>query len=276
MKQTVAGTYATVSVSKALSSSYAPIRVECPSDIEWLRPAIGLNPKEANWVAGRKPVVADALSAYLKRLELEDFDVSAYIAAIKANNHAHVPTMGYSISGGGWASAFTGVGGMRALDSRLDAAKDQKTGGLLQSLTYMAGLSGGSWPIMSIALHDFPTVDELVASWHVDINRENATTDTEYAASFTTLFEDLGAKAKAGFNVSFADYLGRALAYEFIPGADGGLATTFSDLASLSKFRSHDMPFPIIQMVEIDEDDVEYFGLQLPHTNANLVRFSEQ
>lgn len=235
-----------------------------------------MNPKEASWVAGRKHVVADALSAYLERLELEDFDVSAYIAAIKANSYAHVPIMGYSISGGGWASAFTGIGGMRALDSRLDAAKDQKTGGLLQCLTYMAGLSGGSWPIMSIALNDFPTVDELVESWHVDINRENATTDTEYAASPTTLFKDLAAKAKAGFNVSIADYLGRALAHEFIPGADGGLAATFSDVALQSKFQSHDMPFPIIHMVEIDEDDVEYFGLQLPHPNANLVRFSEQ
>lgn len=227
-------------------------------------------------MAGRKRVVADALSTYLKQLELEDFDVSAYIAAVKGNDYAHVPIMGYAISGGGWASAFTGIGGMRALDSRLDAANEQKTGGLLQCLTYTAGLSGGSWPIMSIALNNFPTVDELVQSWHADINRENATTDTKYAADPTTLFEDLGAKAKAGFNVSIADYLGRALAYEFIPGADGGLAATFSDVALQSKFKSHDMPFPIIHMVEIDEDDVEYFGLQLPSSNATLVRLSGQ
>ena len=146
----------------------------------------------------------------------------------KENGYVHVPIMGYSIGGGGWASAFTGIGGMRALDRRLVAAKEQKTGGLLQCLTYMARISGGSWPIISIALNDFPTVDELVKSWHVDINRENPTTDTEYAASPITLFKDLATKAKAGFNVSIADYLGRALIYELIPGADGGLAATFS------------------------------------------------
>lgn len=212
----------------------------------------------------------------MEQLELEDFDVSAYITAIKENDYAHVPIMGYSISGGGWASAFTGIGGMRALDNRLDVANTQKTGGLLQCLTYTAGLSGGSWPIMSIALNNFPTVDELVQSWHVDINRENATIDTKYAASPTTLFKDLAAKAKAGFNVSIADYLGRALAHEFIPGADGGLAATFSDVTLQSRFQSHHMPFPIIHMVEIDEDDVEYFGLQLPHSNANLVRFTKE
>lgn len=63
---TVAGTYAEISVSKALSSNYAPVYVECPSDLQWLRPAIGLNPKEANWVSGRKHVVGGALSTYLK------------------------------------------------------------------------------------------------------------------------------------------------------------------------------------------------------------------
>ena len=253
------------------SSSYAPVHVDCPPNHQWLRPANGLNPHEASWVKGRKAVVTDALTSYLEQLKLQDFDVSKYIAAIKSNDFAHVPIIGFLISGGGWASAFTGTGALRALDNRLDAANDQKTGGLLQSTTYISGVSGGSWPVMSLAQYNFPAIDDLVKNWSPNISTLSFTNDTEHTASAVTIFKDLAAKRKAGFDISIADFLGRAIGFQFIPGANGGLAATFSDVVSKSKFKSHDMPFPMTHLNEIDPSDQEYFDLKLASFDANIV-----
>lgn len=46
-----------------------------------------------------------------------------------------MPVLAYANSGGGWRSAFTGVGGIRAFDAALPDAIEQRTGGILQSLT---------------------------------------------------------------------------------------------------------------------------------------------
>jgi lysophospholipase len=106
--------------------------------------------------------------------------------------------MGPAISGGGWASAYTGTAAMRALDSRLEAAVKQRTGGLLQCITYMSGLSGGGFPTVSFAVDNFPTADEIVDIWQPAINRFGVNTTTEYAASITDMFEDIHAKVEAG------------------------------------------------------------------------------
>jgi lysophospholipase len=123
-----------------LSASYAPITVDCPSHIQWVRPANGIGDAEAEWVSNRKIVVLDALEDYLDRLCLEDFDISDFVSRIKVSNYEQVPILGMAISGGGYRSGYTGTGVMRALDSRLPAANEEKTGGLLQSLTYLTGV----------------------------------------------------------------------------------------------------------------------------------------
>lgn len=138
-----------ISTTGAVSTaaSYAPTTIACPEDVQWIRPAIGLAPQEAEYVYGRKTKVLYALEEYLERLQLENFDTQQYIQLLRASNFSKVPTIAYAISGGGWLSALTGAGGMRALDGRFEPAVEAGTGGLLQTLTYMAGLSGGSWPI---------------------------------------------------------------------------------------------------------------------------------
>lgn len=90
-----------------------------------------------------KKTVLFALGDYLDRLDMQDFDVGEHICRLREkDNYLHVPTIGFAISGGGWASALTGTGALRALDSRLEAAREQGTGDLLQSMTYLSGLSG--------------------------------------------------------------------------------------------------------------------------------------
>lgn len=189
------------------------------------------------------------------------------------SNYEDVPTMGIAISGGGWASAYTGTAAMRALDARLDAAMEQRTGGLLQCLTYMSGLSGGGFPTLSFATNNFPTADDILDLWKPDINRlEGVTNNTQYAATFTSMFEDLGAKEAAGFKVGTADLFGRAFGYEFTPGIKGGLSVTLSGVVDQSKFISHQMPMPTLQALQLTDSDVEYFGLKVPFANDTTVR----
>ncbi|KAI9813255.1 MAG: hypothetical protein M1827_004197 [Pycnora praestabilis] len=260
------------SIQESLSQSYAPVFVGCPADMQWIRPPTGLNQLEAEWVQARKRVVTCALNEYLEQLNMEDFDVTEYICQLHQSNYSYVPTLGLAISGGGWASAFTGTGALRALDSRLQAANEQRTGGLLQSMTYFSGLSGGSFPPMSFSVNNFPTADEIVDIWRPEISRTSYTGNTtQYAANATSLFEDVLAKAEAGFEVGAADYFGRAWSYEFVTGdPDGGVAVTFSSVVNQSKFIDHQMPFPIIHGLQIQPDDQEYFGLQVPYTNATI------
>ncbi|KUJ11335.1 FabD/lysophospholipase-like protein [Mollisia scopiformis] len=262
---------ANISLPEALAESYAPIRVECPSDIQWVRPATGLDPAEAEWVHNRKRVVLDALEKYLHRLELEDFDVYEYAYRLCNSNLTHVPVLGMIVSGGGYRSGYTGTGGMRALDDRLPEAVEQRTGGLLQSLTYLGGQSGGSWPVASFSTHDFPTADKLVQEW-VAANAklgavpENSTT----GGSLTSIFGDVAAKYEAGFPVTVSDFLGRDFSYEFLPGPNGGLGLTWSSLRNQSKFLSHEMPMPMLQTTSLEANDVvypQYLGLQVPNLN---------
>jgi len=265
------------SIEQSLATSYAPITVPCPCDIQWIRPATGLNQLEADWVYGRKQNVLYALEEYLERLQIEDLNVPQYINLLRSSNFSKVPTLGFAISGGGWASAFTGTGALRALDSRLEAATQQRTGGLLQSMTYISGLSGGSWPVMSFAVSGFPTADEILVQWQPQINRlEGVANTSNYAATSTDIFKQMAPKFKADFMIGIADYLGRAFSYEFVPGPTGGLGVTFSSVVNQSKFIDHEMPFPIIEYNEIDNDDAMFFGLNVPNSNATIVRFSRR
>ena len=161
---------------------------------------------------------------------------------------------------------------MTALDSRVTAANKQRTGGLLQSLTYISGLSGGSWPTMSFAVNDFPSTEDIVDIWQPEIDRLlDQSPTTSAAGNVSTLFRNIAAKAKAGFKVGVPDYLAGATSYEFVTGPQGGLNVTFSSVVDVPKFRSHQMPLPIIHGALITGDDQEYYGLKVPYSNATIV-----
>lgn len=138
-------------------------------------------------------------------------------------------------------------------------------------MTYQAGLSGGSWPTISFLAHNWPTADEIVDYWRPEIARPSSGNSTEYAANVTSLFEDLGAKFKAGFPVTTSDYFGRTMSYEFIPGAQGGLNVTLSNLVNIPAFRDHQAPFPIMHVATISPNHAEFFGVQLPFENSSVV-----
>ncbi len=202
---------------------------------------------------------------YLDRLGLQGFDLCGYVDAINQSQYKNVPHLSFAISGGGWASAYTGTGMMRALDARVPASVQQRTGGLLQSMLYQTGLSGGSFPTTSFIANDYPTVEDIVKIW-------SPSTFNLTAINTTAIFFDLAAKYKAGFPVSIGDFFGRLWGYEFVPGTYGGVEKTFSGFVDIPAFKNHQCPMPILHMSSIVPTDPEFFGEQLDTTNGSTVR----
>nr|POF02220.1 lysophospholipase 3 [Quercus suber] len=256
-----------------LATTYAPYIVECPQRQQWIRPARYLSYDEAAWVFQRQVKVLRGLSSYLDRLHLVDFDTDAYVHRLSFDPSL-VPNIAFAISGGAWASSLTGTGPLRAFDARFAPARQQRTGGLLQAMTYMAGLSGGAWPIMSLATNDFPEIDDMVASWHLDEDPTFSPNTTKHRASVMTIFEQIYTKFEAGFNVSFADYLGRDLGYEFVAGPNGGLLTALSGITKLKNFDTHEMPFPLFQSAQAKRSDPMAYGILEPDFNATLFEYT--
>lgn len=217
-------------------------------------------------------MILDAFSSYLERLNITGLNVTELKTAMQKNNSASAPVIAMAISGGGYSSSLTGTGILRAFDSRFPDAIDQRTGGLLQSMTYLVALSGGAWPPMSLATYNFPTINDMVADWHTSVDRLfNPPSNSSYAANSTSLLLDVAAKYKAGFNISVSDYEGRAFAYEFVPPPHGGINVTLSGVQNLSNFQNYSMPMPMFQAARITDDDIEWYGLPVPYANASLV-----
>jgi len=78
----------------------------------------------------------------LGRLNITGFDATSYINAHQ-NNVSALPNIGIAASGGGYRALMNGAGALAAMDSRTPGATGAgQIGGLLQSATYLAGLSG--------------------------------------------------------------------------------------------------------------------------------------
>ena len=226
--------------------------------MQWLRPAKGLNPQEEAWVQGRKRVVHGALSAYLHRLDMLDFDLEDYLSRLQDCDYEKVPVMAFATSGGGTLSAYPATGLYQALDDRYAPAIEQRTGGLLQSMTYLTGQSGGTWPTVAFPSYGFPTTEQVLQNWKTWV--DHATN-----ATVTTIFEGIEGKFKAGFNISMSDFYGQLFAVEYLP--NNGTAT-YSSLVELPGFKNHSMPMPFFQVAEVIDGDAEFYGLKVPATDG--------
>jgi lysophospholipase len=121
---------------------------------------------------------------------------------------------------------------------------------------------------VSFAVNGFPTADEILKLWKPSIDRLSANVTTSEAATFADMFKDLGDKMKAGFSVGTADLYGLAFAYEFTPGV---FNVTLSGVVNQTKFKTHQMPMPILEIIELTDSDAEHFGLEAPSTNDTIV-----
>ncbi|KIM35894.1 hypothetical protein M413DRAFT_32127 [Hebeloma cylindrosporum] len=264
-----------VHAQSAATKPYTPSFGQCPSDFSLVRLAGSttqtLSKGESDYISARnEQVLPGAWKSYLETVQGTGANLPSYISDILGGKGKEKPTLGIAQSGGGLRAAIVGAGIMNALDSRNQSSKAAGTGGLLQAATYVSALSGGSWLVTSLALANYPTIQDLIfpptsgssdtnvfGGWLADTNVLAPSTDQTTNAQFIgTLFGEIAGKLQAGFPVTFADVWSRALARHFVNGTTAGnvlsnatahgAGVTFSSIANTPSFVAHQQPFPIV------------------------------
>ncbi|KAF8432983.1 lysophospholipase [Boletus edulis BED1] len=230
-----------------------------------------LSSSEAAYVKARKSnVLPQAWKTYLANVEATNVTLPSYVSNILNGSSSETPNLGIATSGGGYRAAIFGAGVLNALDGRNTTSKNAGIGGLLQTATYLSGLSGGAWFVTSLAQANFPTIQELVfgyphptvannswGGWNTGYSlytpSGNPFTDLDYLCH---LVQELEGKYDGHYAVTFADYWSRVLARHFVNGTFSlnffdesythGAGILWSSVADTESFQSYAIPFPII------------------------------
>ena len=233
---------------QAAAAAYAPSSVPCPPGIDLVR-HVGtsqtLNTDEEAYVTARtSKVLPQAWAEYLSNVQatanVSRITLPAYLTQILGGrNPFHFPRLAITTSGGGYRSAIFAAGVINALDGRNQTSASAGTGGLLQSATYVTGLSGGSWFLGSLMQAGFPTMYDLVmgpafstraddfGGWVTSIDLLQPSSDPQLLEAFIGLvLEEVSGKAMAGFPITATDIWGRSLARHF---ANGTTEANFFD-----------------------------------------------
>ncbi|KAL1959676.1 hypothetical protein VTO42DRAFT_1262 [Malbranchea cinnamomea] len=237
-------------------NGYAPADVNCPSTRPTVRSAARLSPSERDWLEQRRSKTTDALVDFFGHVEIPNFDAAGYIRQHRSNVSL-VPNIGIAVSGGGYRALMNGGGALSAFDSRTENSTTRgHLGGLLQSATYLSGLSGGGWLVGSIYLNNFTTVPNLQygddgSVWEFEQSilegpEESGIDLINSIDYYREIMRAVDSKRNAGYEVSITDYWGRALSYQLINDSQGGLNYTWSSIALSDSFSNADMPMPIL------------------------------
>ncbi|KAJ6119961.1 hypothetical protein N7523_004241, partial [Penicillium sp. IBT 18751x] len=233
-------------------NGYTPESETCPATKPFVRNGSMLSANETAWLQLRRNVTVNAMKDFLGGLDFGSFDASSYVQQNTANASA-LPNIGIAVSGGGYRSLMTGGGALQAFDTRTPNNSGQ-LGGVLQSATYLAGLSGGSWLVGSIYLNNFTDVTSLRDSETVWLFQNSVfvgpTESTEFSITtpeyYSELQDAVNGKSDAGYNTTITDYWGRSLAYQLINATEGGISYTWSSLAQGNDFLNGNTPMPIV------------------------------
>ncbi|KAG7820260.1 hypothetical protein KL928_001697 [Ogataea angusta] len=284
--------------TQATNSSLPALRhqIKCPS-YPLLRSGDQISLEEKNYVMHRKQEAKKHVVDLFTRFSIDEIS-SAFF-------DNYTPSIAISLSGGSFRSFLTAAGVLEAFDSRTPGTTEYGClGGLLQSTTYMAGVSGGSWLILSLMQYDFGPISELKSngSWKLNssslrglpelsINFKDSqrllgdfptdiptiTVKTSNSSSsfmvyfkslfrlnqlkkssnemdsiwnealqfYETLHEEVSRRKQHGYKTSLTDYWGKAIG-DIIFSSSGPHDMTMSGARSLSSFKNHTLPFPII------------------------------
>ncbi|EPS45389.1 hypothetical protein H072_597 [Dactylellina haptotyla CBS 200.50] len=240
-------------------NGYAPAPVDCPSTRPRVRSARTLSSEETSWLEKRRNNTIQPLRDFLTRVNIPGFDAGAYIDANR-NNASAIPNIGIACSGGGYRALMNGAGVLSAFDSRTNNSTNTgHIGGLLQSATYLAGLSGGGWLVGSLSLNNFTSVQDIVNStpdqigslWQFQNSifagpKENAVQNISGGDYYSNLVATVNSKRDAGYNASLTDLWGRALSYQLINSPQGGPGITWTGLSDDPTFTAANAPMPIL------------------------------
>lgn len=228
---------------------YVPTEAKCPSRRPEIRNGTSLSPQELEWLPKRRNNTIPHIRELLKHIKIPDFDSEEYLKDVETNTTA-LPNIGIAISGGGYRAMLSGAGALAAWDIRSDGSTaDGNLGGLLQSATYLSGLSGGGWLVGSLAMNNFTSVQHSV-NWATIWQMENSIFEgpDQYSllGYYDTILDGVSDKKDAGYERSLTDYWGRMLSYQLINATDGGPSYTWSSIADDPQFSEGETAMPII------------------------------
>ncbi|EGR44214.1 phospholipase-like protein [Trichoderma reesei QM6a] len=228
---------------------YAPSAVDCPSDRPEIRIGSDLSPQEKEWLPRRRNATVEPIRDFLKRVAIPGFNSDRYLSNVEKDPKA-LPNIGLAVSGGGYRAMLNGAGAIAAWDSRSPGSNDTgNLGGLLQSATYLSGLSGGGWLVGSIFTNNFTTVQGALNSgtiWQTQNSILEGPEQYSLLSYYNDIFDDVDAKDKAGYDRSITDYWGRMLSYQLVNATNGGPGFTFSSIADDPDFKSARTPLPFL------------------------------
>ncbi|OJJ44550.1 hypothetical protein ASPZODRAFT_134631 [Penicilliopsis zonata CBS 506.65] len=236
---------------------YTPANVSCPAVRPSVRSASTLSTNETEWLRLRRNKTFDALKDFFGHVDVGSFNVSAYLDTLAHSNASELPTVGIAISGGGYRALLNGAGAIKAFDNRTEnATASGRLGGLLQSATYVSGLSGGSWLVGSIFINNFSSITSLQTYKEAEVWQfGNSIFEGPYTGGvqavdtveyYKNIEDAVSGKSDAGFPTTITDYWGRALSYQLVNGSNGGLDYTWSSIALTTEFQQADMPMPLV------------------------------
>ncbi|KAK6359703.1 Lysophospholipase 1 [Orbilia brochopaga] len=240
-------------------NGYAPAAVTCPSSRPAIRSASALSPAEQSWLQNRRKNIIEPLRDFLTRADITGFDAGKYIDA-NSKDASKIPTIGIGMSGGGYRALMNGGGVLAAFDSRTENSTSKgHLGGLLQSATYLSGLSGGGWLVGSLSLNNFTSVqaiqrstpDKTGALWQFQDSifegpAEGPLQPFSSIEYYGNLISTVTSKETAGFNTSITDLWSRALSFQLINAPEGGINITWSGLQDDPDFTAANVPMPIL------------------------------
>ncbi|KAI0074740.1 lysophospholipase [Panus rudis PR-1116 ss-1] len=230
------------------ATAYAPIPTPCPSTPLVRESANRLSSGESQYISSRRgDVVPRAWLDYVDFLSSRHSDFPSDVRELLSSQSTQ-PNLGIAVSGGGYRAALFGAGVLDAIDGR----NANGLGGLLQASSYLTGLSGGSWLVLSFAHAELPRLPNLTQIWRADEDLLLPKGVDPVTYALDAIGETEG-KHGAGFPVTFADVWSRALSRHFVnssdildPNALHGAGVTLSGLMQLPTFQQHRQPFPIV------------------------------
>jgi len=148
--------------SDTAPSGYAPGKAKCPDSKPKIRSGSSISPEEKKWLSLRRNETIPHIRSFLKRVAIRDFDSEKYLADTESNSTA-LPNVGIAISGGGYRALLSGAGALASWDSRSTGSDGTgNIGGLLQSATYISGVSSGGWLVGSLSINNFSSVQDSI------------------------------------------------------------------------------------------------------------------
>ena len=132
---------------RSMAEPYAPYLAKCDTHT-LLRPAASLSENEAAYITRRKHLADQALMTWLEKI----WGSRASVPACK------LPTLALAMSGGGPKAGLLAAGVIQGLDIR---DTSYPASGLLQSMTYISALSGGSLTLAGTMGNNFAQISTL-------------------------------------------------------------------------------------------------------------------